>query len=367
MRRLGPDGWSGIVMLVVSVGVGLPVLVGAVEPRLAMLVWITAFAGIFAAIVLMFWSQRRSFRLGAYGVAVVLSWVVVAGAPGTGLLPILLVVVAALGPEVILFRANLAVIALNTVVLTAVTAWVDDGWGEPLILGGFYALIQIASVLSVHAIQREQRLRRELAEAHVDLQVASVLLETSARTAERLRISRELHDLVGHQLTVLTLELEAARHREGAEVWAHVERAGAVARSLLADVRTTVGEMRVQPANDLGEALGRIVHGVPGLDVDFTVADDVAVDEEQSAALVRALQEIVTNTLRHAEARELWVRVERDGPTVRLHAEDDGRGTAAVVAGHGLTGLQERFVALGGGVDYDGQQGFRVRAWVPIP
>ena len=58
-------------------------------------------------------------------------------------------------------------------------------------------------------------MRTELARAHVELRAAAVLLEQSARTAERLRISRELHDLIGHQLTVLTLSLEAARHLEG--------------------------------------------------------------------------------------------------------------------------------------------------------
>ncbi|RLV57595.1 two-component sensor histidine kinase [Aeromicrobium phragmitis] len=350
-------------MLVVSVGVGLPVLLGAVEPRIGTIAWTSAFVGVFVAILVVVFSVRREFRIGAYAAAVVLSWAVVLGSSGAGLLPVLLVVVAALGPEIIRLPANLVVIALNTLVVALHT--VGRGWVEPLIMGGFYALIQVASVLSVQAILREQRLRRELAEAHVDLQTATVLLESAARAAERLRISRELHDLVGHQLTVLSLELEAARHRDGADARPHVERAGEMARSLLSDVRVTVGQLREQPATDLRHALARIAKDVPGLDVDLLVDEDVTVDEEQAAALVRAVQEVVTNTLRHAEAQELWVRVERDGSVVRLSAEDDGRGAAEVTPGNGLRGFAERFEALGGGVEYDGTRGFRVHAWVP--
>ncbi|MFD1860187.1 two-component sensor histidine kinase [Aeromicrobium camelliae] len=363
MRRLGPDGWSGLVMLVVSAGVGLPVLLGLVDPRISMVAWTSAFVAVFAAILVTVFSPRRKIRLTAYAAAVLLSWVVLLGASGAGLLPILLVVIAALGPEFIRLPANLVVVALNTLVIGLHT--IGDGWLEPLIMAGFYALIQIASVLSVQAILREQRLRRELAEAHVDLQAATVLLESTARTAERLRISRELHDLVGHQLTVLTLELEAARHREGPAARPHVERAGEVARSLLSDVRATVGQMREQPATDLRAALERVARDVPGLDVDLVVDDDLTVDDDQAAALVRAVQEVVTNALRHAEAQELWVRVERDGTRVHLSAADDGRGAPEISPGNGLRGLAERFEALGGGVEYDGTRGFRVRAWVP--
>lgn len=96
------------------------------------------------------------------------------------------------------------------------------------------------------------------------------------------------------------------------------------------------------------------------------MSDDVEADEEQTAALVRAVQEIVTNTLRHAAARELWISVARDGDTIRLTASDDGKGAAEVVPGNGLRGIAERFAALGGDIAYDGASGFRVTAWAPV-
>lgn len=366
MRRLGLDEWSGLVMFVVCLGAGSPVLLGFVEPDVPAPVW----AGLFvtslgAALVAAAELGRPILRGAAYGTTVVAGWGVIVTAPRASMLPILLVVIAALGPEVVRLPVNLLVVALNTAVIALTVSRVQDDPVGPLTAATFYALIQIATVFSVTAVQREQRHRRELARAHVDLRAASVLLAGSARTAERLRISRELHDLLGHQLTILTLELEAARHRDGDAAQAHVERAGKVAREVLADVRNTVSALRAGPATGLAEALRDIGRDVPGLTVTVEVGEDVEPDEEQTAALIRAVQEIVTNTLRHAGARELDVTIVRDGDTFRLTAVDDGRGTREVIPGNGLRGIAERFAALGGEVAYDGSSGFRVTARMP--
>jgi signal transduction histidine kinase len=160
------------------------------------------------------------------------------------------------------------------VVLTSVQI-AHAGLVESLILSLFYLLIQVASAFSTATLLREVRMRTELARAHVELRAAGVLLEESARTAERLRISRELHDLIGHQLTVLTLSLEAARHLEGEQSRRQVERADQVARELLGDVRATVGEMRARP-RDLGAALRGMVEGMPGLEVEIETTTSFA-------------------------------------------------------------------------------------------
>ncbi|MEV4201523.1 sensor histidine kinase [Micromonospora globbae] len=367
MRRVGLDEWAGLVMLAVCLGAASPVVVGLVEPDVPPPVWVALLlTTLVAALVAVAGAGRLLPRRAAFGVAVAASWGTVLSAPQAGLLPILLVVVAALGPEVVRLPANLVVVALNTAVVAVSVSRVHDDGFQLAAAPVFYALIQLATVFSLTAIGRERRLRHELARAHVDLQAASVLLAGSARTAERLRISRELHDLIGHQLTVLTLELEAARHRTGESAREHVERANQVARDVLADVRVTVGALRAAPATDLAQALRDVGRDVPGLDVAVEVSDDVEADEEQTAALVRAVQEIVTNTLRHAAARELWISVARDGDTIRLTASDDGKGAAEVVPGNGLRGIAERFAALGGDIAYDGASGFRVTAWAPV-
>lgn len=366
MRRLGLDEWSGLVMLVVCIGVGSPVMLGFADPDIPAPAWVGLFTvALGAALVATLELRRQKLRRAAYGTAVVAGWGVVATAPRAGLLPVLLVVIASLGPGVVGLRVNLLVVALNSALIALTVSRVRDDPVDVAISAGFYGLIQIATVFSVTAVHREQRLRRELARAHVELRAASALLAGSARTAERLRISRDLHDLLGHQLTVLTLELEAARHREGDAARAHVERAGEVARKVLADVRSTVGVLRTESAPDLAEALREVGRDLPGLDVSVDVGADVTADEEQTAALIRAVQEIITNTLRHAGARELQITIVRDGEAIRLTAIDDGRGARDVVPGNGLRGLAERFAPLGGEIAYDGNSGFRVTARLP--
>ncbi|WP_218129144.1 sensor histidine kinase [Nonomuraea maritima] len=365
MRRLGPEEWSGVAMFVVSAVVGSPVVLGVIETFIPRAWWIAVFAVYIVAVFVAGGSRHpRWVRHTAFATLVVAAWVVVTSATLPGLLPVLLVVAAAISVYAVPTWAGIVVVALNTVVLVLVVLRTGYGAADALLTTGFYALIQVATLLSSLANQREKRMRGKLTEAHVELQAASVLLSESARTAERLRISRDLHDLIGHQLTVLTLELETARHRDGERAREHVERAGRVARDLLADVRATVGRMRTE-SPDLEAALRQIVRDLPGLEVSIEVAPGVRVGEETTAALVRAVQEVVTNTIRHADARELWIEIAPDGDAVRLTATDDGRGALDPILGNGLRGLVERFEALDGDVRIDGRRGFQVIARAP--
>ncbi|PZG20042.1 two-component sensor histidine kinase [Micromonospora craterilacus] len=352
-------------MLVVAVAVAGPGLFGAVETTIPQGWWIALFV-LFMLSLLAAVAGRTSrlYRSGVFALAVVTSWAVVLSAPRAGLLPVLLVLTAAVSAYVVPIPAGLIVVGLNTLVIAILTARVAGSPTDATVVIGFYLLIQLATLLSSVTLLREQRMRRELAEAHVELQAASIRLSESARTAERLRISRELHDLIGHQLTVLTLELETARHLDGAPARAHVERADLVARELLGNVRATVGQLRTE-SPDLEQALRQMARDLPGLDVSIDVSPGVRVDEEKSAAFVRATQEIVTNTIRHADACELWISVTADDRVTVLDARDDGRGARNPVLGNGLRGLSERFQALGGDLTVDGADGFRVIARVP--
>ncbi|MGA3489416.1 sensor histidine kinase [Micromonosporaceae bacterium DT55] len=365
MRRLGTEEWSGLAMLVVSVAVAAPVLFGVAAPTMPRGGWIALCTLFLVALLGAITAQTSApARYGGFAVATVSAWALVLTAPGMGLLLILLVMTAATSVYVLPLRAGFVVVALNTGVIVAVTVQVAADVTESVILAGFYLFIQLATLLSSATLIREQRMRRELAEAHVELQAASVLLSESARTAERLRISRELHDLIGHQLTVLTLELETARHVEGAGSREHLDRADRVARELLRDVRATVGQLRTE-APDLERALRAMADAAPGLAVSVEVAPRVRLDEQQSATLVRAAQEVVTNTLRHADARELWIEVTAEADSVVFRSRDDGCGARDVVLGNGLLGLRERFAELGGDITVDGRDGFRITAWVP--
>lgn len=359
MGRVGTEVWAGLAMLVVAVGVAAPTLFGLNNATVSGFWWAAIFVAFLAGLVLATSVRRRPVRYAALLSAVLASWALVLTAQSTGILLILLVVAAATSVYVVPLWATLVLVGLNTSVIASVALIHTHDLVEGGILTGFYLLIQLATALSTTAFVREQCAREQLARANVDLKAANVLLSESARTAERLRISRELHDLIGHQLTVLTLELETARHVDGARARVHAERANEVARALLRDVRATVGRLRNE-APDLEHALRDMTDALPGLDVTVEVSPTVRVGERETTALIRAAQEIVTNTLRHADARELWIDVVGDGETVTLRARDDGRGAEQLRLGNGLRGLRERFEELGGGVWIDAGSGFQV-------
>lgn len=367
MRRLGTEGWAGLAMLVLAAGVAAPTLFGAFEPMIPRAWWALLFALFLAALFISTAARERSpLQYGAFAVAVTAAWAAVLTAQSTGLLLILLVITAATSAYVVPLWLSLVLVALNTGVVALVSLPLEAYRTEMVVLVGFYLLIQLATLLSSTTLIREQQMRRELGEAHAELKAAGVLLAESARTAERLRISRELHDLIGHQLTVLTLELETARHLDGPGAAVHLDRADTTARELLRDVRTTVGRLRSAPT-DLERALREMTCGLPGLGVRVDVSPDVRLGDEHSAAFLRAAQEIVTNTLRHADAAKLHIQVSAASDTVTLLARDDGVGAGQAVFGNGLSGLRDRFTELGGDIAVDGSRGFQVTAWIPAP
>jgi signal transduction histidine kinase len=369
MRRFDPEIWSGIAMLAVLLLAAGPVLFGGASTLIPRGWWIGLFCVMLLALLLAVWDlQRGAWQYAWFGLGVLASWALVITGAGLGLLPILLVVAVSITPYLGPAWVGFTLAVVNLVVIAVPFAPWNGRPGlvsELAITLGFYLLIQVAVLLSSLALLREQRARRELAEAHVELQAQGELLAESARAGERLRISRDLHDLIGHQLTVLTLELEAAKHRDpGSAAAAHIERAGLVARELLSDVRTTVGELRgARP--ELRGSLERVVRDLTRPSVILDVDDGLALDEERTVLLIRAVQEIVTNTIRHADARELRIEVRSDPDGIVLRAGDDGRGARDLQPGNGLRGLRERFESLGGDVTFDGSQGFGVTAKVP--
>lgn len=269
-------------------------------------------------------------------------------------------------------RAVVAVIALQTAVATAGVA--AAGWPLVDVVAGVvvYAGFQTFGAVVVLVARRETEARHELALTHTELRAAVAQLQAATRDAERLRIARDLHDVMGHQLTALALELEVASHLVGeapgraSTAEEHVLRARAVAKGLLADVRAAVGEMRAGP-QALEPILVALASDVPGLEVSVRVDETVPIDDDRAQVIVRCAQEAITNTLRHAGAERLDVVVASDRTGIRVRAVDDGRGATDVVPGHGLTGMRERLEALGGSLDIRSSPGggFTVQGHLP--
>ncbi len=182
-----------------------------------------------------------------------------------------------------------------------------------------------------------------------------------AAAAERTRIARELHDIVSHSISVVTIQTQAVRRRLGPDHAREAEDLAAVeatARDAMAEMRRLLGMLRSSPDNaalspqpGLAE-LGRLVDGArsPGVSIELgTEGTAYPLPPGIDLAAYRILQEGLTNALRHSGATRvgLWVRY---GPTeVEVRVEDDGSGRGSGPGGHGLVGVRER-VAL-----YDGR------------
>jgi len=239
----------------------------------------------------------------------------------------------------------------------------DDCVAGMIALLGFQSFAMVA----VYVARRETEARQALACANAELRATRELLAEASRVNERTRIARELHDVVGHDLTALGLQLEIASHVARDKVPEHLAKARDVNVRLLRNVRDVVGAMRGVAGADLIPALRALVDDLPGLTVHLDAPGALVVDDAARAQCVlRCVQEIATNTLRHAEAHQLWIAIAQQDGVITVDARDDGRGAAQLAAGHGLSGMRSRLEELGGALQVAPRPSFRVTARLPL-
>ena len=214
----------------------------------------------------------------------------------------------------------------------------------------------------------EQRARLKLLASHAELQATQALLADTVRTAERLRIARDLHDSIGHHLTALSLHLDLAdRQLAGANASVHTARE--LSRSLLSEVRVVVSSERGDQYIDLAQSLRTLCNGIPAPAIRLQVDDDVRIASALTAhTLFRCIQEAISNAVRHAAASLLTIHVSQRGANVGATISDDGRGALGRAEGNGLTGMRERLLALGGALRTGDlpQGGFQVDLSLPL-
>jgi signal transduction histidine kinase len=228
---------------------------------------------------------------------------------------------------------------------------------------------------------RAEALVTELEAAQRQLRAYAAESEELAISRERNRMAREIHDTLGHYLTILAVQLETALKMEelgDARLHTELVEARRAAAECLAEVRRSVAALR--PADlttlSLSDALARLVSEYEALDPTIEIALDIegspdGLDLEQRLALYRCAQEALTNIRKHANATRALLRLRIDEHTVEFLALDDGRGAttdAENAPGFGLLGIRER-VALLGGTSLIGPEpgkGWRVQISLPL-
>jgi signal transduction histidine kinase len=226
---------------------------------------------------------------------------------------------------------------------------------------------QAFAINAARLARSEAGARDELAKANMALHAAQALMTENARMEERLRISRDLHDVLGHGLTTLAIHLDVAARLADGQALDHVKCARGVADALLAEVRSLVNRIRIDPV-DLRTTLRALAEGALGIEVELNMPDEFwAIDPARADAIVRCIQEVITNTLRHARASRLTITLAQDiDGAISLATQDDGRG-GPIVEGGGLAGMRGRFDSLGGELKVSSipEQGFALQGSIP--
>jgi len=268
-------------------------------------------------------------------------------APRLGTPQVLLVVWVGLAAYVLPMRtALLAALAANAVAYLLLRR---GGHEAPGVMTMLYAGFQAFAAMTSHYASRAERARDDLVRVNADLLATRALLADTARDRERLRLARELHDVAGHKLTALSLNLRALATDPTLADRRELDVAQQMTRELLGDLRGVVQALRDARGLDLATALRALAAPLPRPRLLLEMGDEVQVtDAAVAEAVLRLVQEALTNTARHTSAGTVRVAVRTDGDRLRVEVEDDGRLHGPLLEGNGLAGMRERLQALGG-------------------
>lgn len=231
----------------------------------------------------------------------------------------------------------------------------------PVFVFALTLIIAVAVFFGNHFFAENTRKRAELKLSHEEVR-------RLARLAERERIGRDLHDLLGHTLSLIALKSELAGRllqRDPDAARREIDDVGRVARDALTQVRSAVTGIRAAGiAAELASA--KLLLESDGVAFKYAMTD-TALPAGVESALAMTVREAVTNIQRHARARHAEVAFATDRGDVVLHIADDGRG-GAIVPGNGLGGMRERIEALGGRlrIDSGAGRGTRIEARLPL-
>ena len=258
--------------------------------------------------------------------------------------------------------AWVAAYAIATAASLAAGIAPSEGLIGLFLYGVFYtsaAALGIVLSRTEAARRRSQALLAELQQAHQQLQEYALRSEEMAVMEERNRLAREMHDTLGHRLTVAAVQLEAAQRlcpTDPAKAESLLDTVREQVREALWELRGTVATLRTPIEADLHllSALRRLTEhfeNATGLDVHRILPQELPpLPDAHRLAFYRAAQEALTNVQRHAEASQVWLVLSSAKNAVTLLVADDGKGISAAngQTGFGLQGLRERAKQLRG-------------------
>ena len=300
----------------------------------------------------MFWGRKPWTRLFLAGIVLL----GILYAPINGGAATFFIYGAAFGPFLAETELGGAGIILAVVAIASLETWLMHFSLWFLVYaGGLAAFIGAGNIFFAQRNRQNEKLR-----------MARKEIEHLAKVAERERIARDLHDVLGHTLSVVILKSELARKlldRDPQRALAEITDVERISREALADVRNTIRGYRAQSLEtEFSNAKATLE--TAGVRVTAEAAN-IGLSPAQESVVALVVREAVTNVVRHAHARNCNLRLSPMDGNCRLEIEDDGRG-GPVDEGNGLRGMRERIEALGGTLQRDSSAGTKLTIQFPL-
>ncbi|WP_144392023.1 sensor histidine kinase [Pleionea sediminis] len=220
-------------------------------------------------------------------------------------------------------------------------------WIHAILYGTFHMF----ALLLASSNQREREIANELKSKNDQLVATQHLLTEASKQTERTRIARDLHDLLGHHLTALSIKLQVASRITEGEAKRHVDECHNITKLLLSDVREAVDTLRHSQYINFEESIRLLVENVPKLNIHLSIVDELSIENIKSAqTLFRCIQEAITNSLKHSGATNLWIKIDKEDGNIVSEIYDDGVVDNSFERGNGLKGMEERVSLVNGNI-----------------
>jgi len=232
----------------------------------------------------------------------------------------------------------------------------------------FAGIHELRSNLENQVEERTRSLERAMLETSAALAEASVY-------EERNRIAQEIHDIVGHTLTSTVIQIEAGKRlmlKDAEEASNRLKEAQELVRHSLNEIRGSVHMLKQDKYGDLGTLIGQLIENTErnaGVSVHAEIDPLPELPPGHRKTIYHALQEGLTNGIRHGDGKRFHFGLRVVGQTVRFRLENDGRVAEKIVPGFGLKAMRDRVEQLGGelSVEIGGKEGFRLTIELPYP
>jgi signal transduction histidine kinase len=361
-------------------------LVSALSPRQpAKWISLTILFALFALSIYLFSESFQHFwkRLAVllFQIALIFSMVIIGDGRGSVTILYFIVVPMAYLSFSFIQASGLTLLCLAALFLSnLIVADAGEALSQLLPYGGgfaFFAVVSTALIQQQNDRQRAEQLLVELEDAHQQLHAYAAQVEALAVAEERNRLAREIHDSLGHYLTAMTMQLQAAGQlivKDPPRAAESIVKAEEMARESLAEVRRSVAALRASPVDTttLSDAIGKLIQNLhdDGIATTFTTeGKSQLLPIQAKTTLYRAAQEGLTNVRKHANASAVEVKLAYKPKKVTLTITDNGTGQRGQKGnGFGLLGLRERATLLGGSLEAgnDPGGGFRLHFAVPL-